>query len=239
MSSAQQGPLQGWLWKRGAKGLTRGWKRRWFERVGDELHYFVNSVDPGTFKGRIILRNIVSVGPSTDRKRKDGRHGFDVITPQRIYELLAENEQMASSWASALSSIRFSQKLGKRVKRLEELEAENERLQNALKLVCQLGGLSISSILSIADNPLLLESSASANPSSTHSLFFQPFQAVVLFDFHATRPEQLSIVTGALITVERKHDKGWWMGTDVEGRKGFFPGSYVSNSQDKCSYDIP
>jgi len=41
----QQQQLQGWLHKKGEKGLVRSYKRRWFQQQGNKIYYFANKGD--------------------------------------------------------------------------------------------------------------------------------------------------------------------------------------------------
>jgi hypothetical protein len=34
--------LEGWLHKKGEKGLMKSYKRRWFQQRGNKLYYFTN-----------------------------------------------------------------------------------------------------------------------------------------------------------------------------------------------------
>jgi len=38
--------VEGWLLKQGAKGLRKGFKKRWFSLQANRLHYFENKGDP-------------------------------------------------------------------------------------------------------------------------------------------------------------------------------------------------
>jgi len=139
-------------------------------------------------------------------------------------------------------------------KRVDDLCKHNDRLQRALELACQRAGVTVSSIMAQLDaSPSAAASgtttattpaaaaetmpAASSGAPSTEPAAkadtpaatpaFQSFQAKVLYDFTATRNEQLSLTVGSILTVEGKHEGGWWSGVDPQGRRGFFPGSYV------------
>ena len=240
------GPLRGWLLKKGVKGVAKGWKRRWFQQVGNEICYYVNKDATDTLKGSICLDDVISVHPTSSEKRKDGRSGFRLNTPQRIYNLLAENEAMMSYWVTGLVNILKEQTRKKAggmdgselQKRVDDLTKHNDRLQRALELACQKAGTTVSAIMAQLDNPnAAVATPAAATPAATPAAVektetaaasaFQNFQAKVLYDFTATRNEQLSLTVGSILTVEGKHEGGWWSGVDTQGRRGFFPGSYV------------
>lgn len=254
------GPLRGYLLKKGVKGPAKGWKRRWFQQVGNEICYYVNKDDTASKMGSISLDDVISVHPTSSEKRKDGKAGFRLNTPQRIYNLLAEDEKIMTYWVSGLVNILKEQTRKKAggpdgselQKRVDDLCKHNDRLQRALELACQKAGVTVSSIMSQLDaspaaatsaspaatTPAATESTpASATGAATDSAAkadtpaaapaFQSFQAKVLYDFTATRNEQLSLTVGSILTVEGKHEGGWWSGVDPQGRRGFFPGSYV------------
>jgi len=257
------GPLRGYLLKKGVKGPAKGWKRRWFQQVGNEICYYVNKDDTASKMGSISLDDVISVHPTSSEKRKDGKAGFRLNTPQRIYNLLAEDEKIMTYWVSGLVNILKEQTRKKAggldgselQKRVDDLCKHNDRLQRALELACQKAGVTVSSIMSQLDaSPAAASSSSAAattppaaestpaaaaaaggaatdsaakadTPAATPA--FQSFQAKVLYDFTATRNEQLSLTVGSILTVEGKHEGGWWSGVDPQGRRGFFPGSYV------------
>lgn len=263
MASAEivpvDGPLRGWLLKKGVKGPAKGWKRRWFQQVGNEICYYVNKDATDTLMGSICLDDVISVHPTSSEKRKDGRSGFRLNTPQRIYNLLAENEAMMSYWVTGLVNILKEQTRKKAggadgtelQKRVDDLSKHNERLQRALELACQKSGTTVSAIMAQLDNPNadIKGASTASTPSAgaqqpaaaaaaaddasraaadtPAAPAFQNFKAKVLYDFTATRNEQLSLTVGSILTVEGKHEGGWWSGVDSQGRRGFFPGSYV------------
>lgn len=259
------GPLRGYLLKKGVKGPAKGWKRRWFQQVGNEICYYVNKDDNASKMGSICLDDVISVHPTSSEKRKDGKAGFRLNTPQRIYNLLAEDEKIMTYWVSGLVNILKEQTRKKAggpdgselQKRVDDLCKHNDRLQRALELACQKAGVTVSSIMAQLDAGASSASSAAGSTSATSSPAspaaagadaqpaaagaaseakpdagaqppaFQSFQAKVLYDFTATRNEQLSLTVGSVLTVEGKHEGGWWSGVDPQGRRGFFPGSYV------------
>jgi hypothetical protein len=53
------------------------------------------------------------------------------------------------------------------------------------------------------------------------------FGAQVLYDYNARKNYELSIEVNEIITVISKHENGWWLGCNREGKQGYFPGSYV------------
>jgi len=53
------------------------------------------------------------------------------------------------------------------------------------------------------------------------------FGAKVRYDYTARKNYELSISVNETITVMSKHENGWWLGCNHEGKQGYFPGSYV------------
>lgn len=53
------------------------------------------------------------------------------------------------------------------------------------------------------------------------------FGAVVKYDYNARKNYELSIKVNDIVTVISKHENGWWLGCDQDGKQGYFPGSYV------------
>lgn len=53
------------------------------------------------------------------------------------------------------------------------------------------------------------------------------FGAQVIYEYKARKNYELSISENEIITVMSKHENGWWLGCNHEGKQGYFPGSYV------------
>ena len=51
-------------------------------------------------------------------------------------------------------------------------------------------------------------------------------QVRAIYDYQASDAEELSLVTGDVVSLVRKDDTGWWVG-ELRGRKGLFPYNYV------------
>jgi Variant SH3 domain/PH domain len=259
------GPLRGWLQKKGVKGPAKTWKRRWFQQEGGRIDYYVSKDDTSSKMGTISLDDVISVHPTSNEKRRDGKAGFRLNTPQRIYNLMADNEELMSYWVNGLVGILKEQTRVKAggedgaqlQKKLEGVAAEKSRLEKALALACEKAGVSVQSVLAEIDggassnnnsgatksssasndandgsSPATTTTTAAAGDSADKSVAaasgFQTFRAKVLYDFTATRNEQLSLSVGDIITVEGQHEGGWWSGVDSNGSRGFFPGSYLS-----------
>ena len=54
------------------------------------------------------------------------------------------------------------------------------------------------------------------------------FGAVAKYEYNARKNYELSIKIGDVLTVVSKHENGWWLGCDQDGKQGYFPGSYVT-----------
>jgi hypothetical protein len=85
---------EGWLKKRGDKGIVKGWKNRFFvlEADPDKLYYYRSRGDPKPL-GFIELSKVFSL-----HKTNDGAFGFAVCVPGRIYYLQAFSEGERAKW---------------------------------------------------------------------------------------------------------------------------------------------
>jgi len=50
---------------------------------------------------------------------------------------------------------------------------------------------------------------------------------VVLFDYAAQQPNELSVQRGACVTILSNEDPHWWRG-QIDNREGYIPASYVA-----------
>ncbi len=53
--------------------------------------------------------------------------------------------------------------------------------------------------------------------------------AQVLYSYDATADTELDMKEGQIINILREDNSGWWQG-EIDGRVGWFPFNYVSNS---------
>jgi hypothetical protein len=85
---------EGWLKKRGDKGIVKGWKNRFFvlEADPDKLYYYRSRGDPKPL-GFVELSKIFSL-----HKTNDGAFGFAVCVPGRIYYMQAFSEGERAKW---------------------------------------------------------------------------------------------------------------------------------------------
>lgn len=93
--------LEGFLWKKGAKGLTLGLKRRWFSLSNNKLYYFKSpEAFPGSELGYIDLRGEFDIEQCTE---SDNTCYFRIRTPNRIWHLTAEAEDERKFWIDGLT----------------------------------------------------------------------------------------------------------------------------------------
>eukprot|EP01122_Echinamoeba_exundans_P007032 TRINITY_DN2081_c0_g2_i1.p1 TRINITY_DN2081_c0_g2~~TRINITY_DN2081_c0_g2_i1.p1 ORF type:complete len:497 (+),score=121.13 TRINITY_DN2081_c0_g2_i1:46-1536(+) len=94
------GPIQGWLKKRGDKGIVLGWKPRFF-KLTEPTKLSYSKDDAGTkTKGFIDLGAVTGVA-----QRNDIPNGFVVSVPGRSYILRAANAQDRSDWLAIFPTI--------------------------------------------------------------------------------------------------------------------------------------
>ncbi|XP_071834441.1 uncharacterized protein [Apostichopus japonicus] len=90
---------EGHLSKTGKKG-TETYRRRWFVLHGRKLHYFKEALDANP-KGTISLDGEGISVILTGQRDRLGFH-FKLKTPERIYPLIAEDEQQRELWIKAI-----------------------------------------------------------------------------------------------------------------------------------------
>ncbi|PIK43140.1 hypothetical protein BSL78_20013 [Apostichopus japonicus] len=90
---------EGHLSKTGKKG-TETYRKRWFVLHGRKLHYFKEALDANP-KGTISLDGEGISVILTGQRDRLGFH-FKLKTPERIYPLIAEDEQQRELWIKAI-----------------------------------------------------------------------------------------------------------------------------------------
>lgn len=90
---------EGYLWKTGKSGRET-FRRRWFVLHGRELHYFKDPLDANP-KGTVSLETDGISVILSGQKDKLGFH-FKLKTPQRLFPLIAEDEQQRELWIKAI-----------------------------------------------------------------------------------------------------------------------------------------
>lgn len=89
---------EGWLKKKGEKGLVKTFKKRWFTLDGEKLKYYAKQGDENSLKGFIMLNTIM------DTQRPSGNI-FYICTFGRVYEMQAESKQDLEAWTEKLNAI--------------------------------------------------------------------------------------------------------------------------------------
>jgi serine/threonine protein kinase len=89
---------EGWLTKQG--GVFKTWHKRWFSIVGRKLFY---SKERGKGeKGNVTLGESIIVDFAPETKKKNA---FKIITPTRVYYIVAKDEEERASWMTTLKSV--------------------------------------------------------------------------------------------------------------------------------------
>jgi hypothetical protein len=100
--------MEGFLWKKGDRGVLAGYKRRWFSMDESELRYFEDSSERKLL-GSIDLSRLVRVSrgnPSNHRKRAIVAFAANVLEleiPGRTYVLIPEREADLHGWVEAMA----------------------------------------------------------------------------------------------------------------------------------------
>lgn len=97
--------LRGFLYKQGAKGIVKGWKKRWFSlKNNTQIHYYKSAEELQSL-GYIDASAITTIRetPNTAMRRERGEFLFEVHTPNRVYHLLANNESLMKYWIQGIS----------------------------------------------------------------------------------------------------------------------------------------
>eukprot|EP01102_Stenamoeba_stenopodia_P014415 TRINITY_DN4783_c0_g1_i2.p1 TRINITY_DN4783_c0_g1~~TRINITY_DN4783_c0_g1_i2.p1 ORF type:complete len:107 (+),score=23.17 TRINITY_DN4783_c0_g1_i2:367-687(+) len=85
--------LQGFLKKKGNKGLLKTWKLRWFEEKDNRILYYSGNGQDRVQKGSILIEAIMSVDAVGDHPVI-----FYVTVPGRTYVLQALEESEKKKW---------------------------------------------------------------------------------------------------------------------------------------------
>ena len=101
--------LSGYLVKKGDKGLTKSWKRRFFcLRHGSTfIEYYRNPGDECL--GRIDVNQIstLSLCDIEFARKERVQHPFRLVTPGRIYYLGAQNDSAIQYWMNGINEVCF------------------------------------------------------------------------------------------------------------------------------------
>jgi len=101
MAAAGSYKLAGFLQKKGAKGMIKGWKKRFFILFPDNIIRYYDEF------GFINLNDVEQVRPSATID-----HMFEVVTPTRVYELQAGSAEEQESWVSTLKAAMANESAG-------------------------------------------------------------------------------------------------------------------------------
>eukprot|EP01102_Stenamoeba_stenopodia_P011756 TRINITY_DN362_c3_g5_i1.p1 TRINITY_DN362_c3_g5~~TRINITY_DN362_c3_g5_i1.p1 ORF type:complete len:557 (-),score=160.28 TRINITY_DN362_c3_g5_i1:134-1804(-) len=113
--------LEGYLSKQDEKAIIKGWKKRWFSAndIDFKMFYYKSSFTSrdvyDQVAGNIDLTEVSEIKTSSSNK-----YGFDLTTPNRVWYLVANNEEEQNYWVSGLSQIL------KRCKRFSSKETERK-----------------------------------------------------------------------------------------------------------------
>eukprot|EP00939_MAST-03C_sp_MAST-3C-sp1_P005264 g5264.t1 len=98
--------LIGWLHKlspRGVTRLVRGWKRRYFVLLGNDLCYYKSRLEG--LRGSINVHSIVRVGFVASVTGPGDASAFEVVTQERVYTLCAQSEAANRRWIEAIARV--------------------------------------------------------------------------------------------------------------------------------------
>eukprot|EP01064_Diplonema_japonicum_P016873 TRINITY_DN2491_c0_g1_i1.p1 TRINITY_DN2491_c0_g1~~TRINITY_DN2491_c0_g1_i1.p1 ORF type:complete len:156 (+),score=27.59 TRINITY_DN2491_c0_g1_i1:46-513(+) len=116
----------GQLLKLGA--VNKAWKERWFVLVGSKLYYFRN-------RDMKQPQGTVSVDQAYIRPSADQQYCFEVVTSQRVFQLVAQSHNDMLKWVQALTEASSVSKENELFQVLEEriCSVEAVRCSNAMK----------------------------------------------------------------------------------------------------------
>jgi hypothetical protein len=100
----RQAEMEGWLSKRGDRGLIKSWKRRWFTLSGDTLTYYVEPPAEGKIaekKGEIALAGCLKVRPGGGKEKP---FELELVYDARVYRLAADDKATFGRWLAVLGA---------------------------------------------------------------------------------------------------------------------------------------
>eukprot|EP01102_Stenamoeba_stenopodia_P002953 TRINITY_DN1288_c0_g1_i1.p1 TRINITY_DN1288_c0_g1~~TRINITY_DN1288_c0_g1_i1.p1 ORF type:complete len:687 (+),score=116.19 TRINITY_DN1288_c0_g1_i1:437-2497(+) len=100
--------LNGWLHKKGARGMVKGFKKRWFSLQKDARLVYYEAQDEAKEKGHIDIRKVNSIAPcgAFGKQPRVTTFEFRIKTATREYILVALNEKDMWYWINGLNSVR-------------------------------------------------------------------------------------------------------------------------------------
>jgi len=97
------GDVEGFLLKQGVGPLLgKRYKRRWFKLIGTQMHYYKARLDTDSI-GYIDLTTASGVQKNDDYN--DGKEHFQIDTPGRAWQLIAENAEDVQRWMYAINNV--------------------------------------------------------------------------------------------------------------------------------------
>jgi hypothetical protein len=115
--SESAGATSGWLSKRGAGVGGARWKKRWFVREGDRLYYYISDSTPEPIN-YIDLHQVQAIPVEPVTKE---RTAFDIITPNRTYQVRAATVEERARWVAAINGVLSSHQAAERKRIMETL----------------------------------------------------------------------------------------------------------------------
>eukprot|EP00276_Gloeochaete_wittrockiana_P013596 CAMPEP_0184332654 /NCGR_PEP_ID=MMETSP1089-20130417/1823_1 /TAXON_ID=38269 ORGANISM="Gloeochaete wittrockiana, Strain SAG46.84" /NCGR_SAMPLE_ID=MMETSP1089 /ASSEMBLY_ACC=CAM_ASM_000445 /LENGTH=283 /DNA_ID=CAMNT_0026656149 /DNA_START=92 /DNA_END=943 /DNA_ORIENTATION=+ len=172
--------LKGVLFKQGVGALGRGFKKRYFRQQGKSLLYFRGESDKQEL-GRIELDEAFKVR-ATDVK--EGKFGFQIDTPKRIWALLADNQESLNYWVDGINNFisakeskaeyRQSVRYETMENRIRDLEGHDATLKRALEIAASRLNTTVEQLLQEAEAEISKPSSSSSSSSSSSAAAAAP-----------------------------------------------------------------
>jgi len=95
--------IEGFLKKRGEKGLITTWKKRWFSLKDCKLVYSKEPNGPPIGHIQLLGRVVVSIPEHNFGYEKGGNHwGFEIVTKTRVWALQTTTEKELQRWLNTL-----------------------------------------------------------------------------------------------------------------------------------------
>lgn len=117
--------LSGWLHKQGAKGLFRGWKKRWCRFKFGKLFYAVEAAEQPL--------GFIDVDNAADCRIASASAAagfcFQIVTAGRTYELRAASLEELTYWTEGLNAYRELRRMNPLLDKANALEDEKTRLR--------------------------------------------------------------------------------------------------------------
>eukprot|EP01096_Ripella_sp_DP13-Kostka_P002710 TRINITY_DN13678_c0_g1_i1.p1 TRINITY_DN13678_c0_g1~~TRINITY_DN13678_c0_g1_i1.p1 ORF type:complete len:287 (+),score=127.23 TRINITY_DN13678_c0_g1_i1:30-890(+) len=195
----------------------------------DAMNYWINGI-------KQLLMKVQQMGMDTSVADATLKRELET-TKNRISDLERQNAQL--NRALELAARELSITVGEIIKTADE----GSRLQkNTSSLSLSSGSSSAAPVsgsssvqpITVVEAPVVDRSDSEGESdsdddtaSATTTSSADHFGAQVLYEYSARKHYELSVKVNEIITVLSKHENGWWLGCNREGKQGYFPGSYV------------